>query len=184
MKDIASTLHDFVGLFERLGISYAVMGGLAVRIYGIPRPTLDVDFTVALDRRRLSDFYRHVRELGYTVADEYDRGWVDVVAGMPIVKARLFLEGQGVDIDIFLAESPYQQQLLARRRSEDIDGSRVWFVSPEDLVLLKLISYRPRDVADIGDILFTQGRLDEDYMRRWAATLGVSSRLDEALAAQ
>ena len=55
MKDIASSLHDLVGLFERLGIPYAVMGGLAVRIYGIPRPTFDVDFTVALERDRLPD---------------------------------------------------------------------------------------------------------------------------------
>ena len=97
---------------------------------------------------------------------------------------RLFLEGRSIDIDIFLAESPYQQQLLARRRCEEIDGSPVWFVSPEDLVLLKLISYRPRDVADIADVLFTQGQLDENYLRQWAATLGVSARLDEALAGQ
>jgi hypothetical protein len=184
MKDIASTLHGFAGLFERLGIPCAVMGGLAVRIYGIPRPTLDVDFTVALERNRLTNLYEQVRELGYTVADEYAKGWVDLVAGMPIVKARLFLEGRSIDIDIFLAESPYQQQLLARRRCENIDGSPVWFVSPEDLVLLKLLSYRPRDVADIADVLFTQGQLDESYLRQWAATLGVSARLDDALAGQ
>jgi hypothetical protein len=184
MKDIASTLHDFAGLFERLGIPYAVMGGLAVRIYGIPRPTLDVDFTIALERNHLGNLYEHVRELGYTVTDEYAKGWVDLVAEMPIVRARLFLEGRSVDIDIFLAELPYQHQLLARRRCEQIDGSPVWFVSPEDLVLLKLISYRPRDVADIGDVLFTQGQLDEVYMRRWAATLGVSARLDDVLAGQ
>jgi hypothetical protein len=184
MKDISSTLKDFVGVFQGLGIPYAVMGGLAVRIYGIPRPTLDVDFTIALERKKLGGLYEHVKELGYSVADVYAKGWVDLVAEMPVVKARLFLEGRSVDVDIFLAELPYQQQLLSRRRCEDIDGSPVWFVSPEDLVLLKLISYRPRDVADIGDVLFTQGRLDERYMRQWAATLGVSARLEEALAGQ
>jgi hypothetical protein len=184
MKDIASALHDFANLFEAIGVPYAVMGGLAVRVYGIPRPTHDVDFTIALDRNRLSDLYEHLRKLGYTVADEYAKGWVDLVAGMPIVKARLFLEGRGIDIDIFLAESPYQQQLLTRRRREEVDGSPVWFVSPEDLVLLKLLSYRPRDIADIGDVLFTQGQLDESYLRQWASTLDVTPRLDEVLAAQ
>jgi hypothetical protein len=182
MKDIAAALHEIGELFERLGIPYAVMGGFAVRIYGIPRPTHDVDFTIALDREHLATLYEHLRGLGYTVADVYDKGWVDTVAGMSIVKARLFLEGRGIDIDIFLAESPYQKVLLARRRCEQIDGAPLWFVGPEDLVLLKLISYRPRDIADIGDVLFTQGQLDEDYLRKWAATLGVSARLDEALA--
>ena len=182
MKDIAAALHEIVGLFGKLDVPYAVMGGFAVRVHGIPRPTHDVDFTIALERIRLPVLYEHLRELGYTVADEYNAGWVDAVAGMAIVRARLFLEGRGIDIDIFLAESPYQQQLLVRRRSEEIDGSPVWFVSPEDLVLLKLISYRPRDIADIADVLFTQGQLDGSYLRKWAAALGVSTRLDEALA--
>jgi hypothetical protein len=184
MKDIASSLHDLVRLFETLGIPYAVMGGLAVRVYAIPRPTFDVDFTAAVGRDRLPVLYEHLKALGYTVPDAYAKGWVDTVAEMPIVKTKLFVEGRSIDVDIFLAESPYQQQLLVRRRSEELDGLPVWFVSPEDLVLLKLISYRPRDIADIGDVLFTQGRLDEDYLRQWAATLGVSTRLDEALAGQ
>jgi hypothetical protein len=184
MKDIAAALHELADLFGKLDIRYAVMGGLAVRVYGIPRPTHDVDFTIALDRDRLSMLYEHLRELGYTLAEEYEKGWVDSVAGMPIIKARLFLESRGIDVDIFLAESPYQKEILARRRCEEIDGSTVWLVSPEDLVLLKLLSYRPRDVADIGDVLFTQGQLDRDYLRHWAAALGVSARLDEALASQ
>jgi hypothetical protein len=184
MKDIASSLHDLVGLFERLEIPYAVMGGLAVRLYGIPRPTFDVDFTAAVERDRLPELYDRLRDIGYTVSDQYAKGWVDTVAGMPIIKTKLFIEGRSIDIDIFLAESPYQQELLTRRRRTETLGSPVWFVSPEDLVLLKLISYRPRDVADIGDVLFTQGQLDETYLRRWAAVLGVSSRLDEVLAGQ
>jgi hypothetical protein len=184
MKDVISALHDFVRLFERIGTPYAIMGGLAVRIYGIPRPTYDVDLTIALDRARLPELYDLIRDLGYTVGDAHASGWVDLVAGMPVVKARLYLEGRGIDIDLFLAESSYQQQLLARRRRQELEGVPVWFVSPEDLVLLKLVSHRPRDVADVTDVLFTQGQLDEVYMREWAATLGVSARLDEALAGQ
>lgn len=148
------------------------------------RPTFDVDFTAAVGRDRLPLLYQRLKEIGYTVSEEYAKGWVDKVAEMPIVKTRLFVEGRSIDVDIFLAESPYQQDLLARRRSEELDGLPVWIVSPEDLVLLKLISYRPRDVADIGDVLFTQGQLDVAYLRRWAATLGVSARLDAVLAGQ
>jgi hypothetical protein len=50
------------------------------------------------------------------------------------------------------------------------------------LILLKLIAHRPRDLADIGDVLFMQGQLDEPYMRRWAAVLGVATGLEDALA--
>jgi hypothetical protein len=94
---------------------------------------------------------------------------------------KVYAEGQSIDVDLFLGESPYQAELLARRRKEAVDGLSVWFVSPEDLVLLKLLANRPRDLADIGDVLFTQGELDVPYMRRWGAELGVGARLDQVL---
>ena len=61
MKGLAETLRDFVSLFDRLGLPYAVMGGLAVRVYGIPRPTYDVDFTVAIARATGGTLPRHQR---------------------------------------------------------------------------------------------------------------------------
>ena len=53
-------------------------------------------------------------------------------------------------------------------------------VSPEDLVLLKLLAGRPKDFVDVGDILFIQGQLDQEYLHRWATQLGISSALEEA----
>jgi hypothetical protein len=76
---------------------------------------------------------------------------------MPLVKFRLYLHGREVDVDAFLAETPFQEQLLSRRQRVALDNLEVWLVSPEDLILLKLLAGRPRDIADIGDVLFTQG---------------------------
>ncbi len=181
MTDLAQAVGDLTALFERMELLYAVMGGIAVRAYGIPRPTYDVDFTVNIDRSRLPDLYQAVAELGYTVPEPYLQGWVDQVKGLPVVKFRLYLQARGVDIDVFLAESPYQRAVLDRRRCETVEGRTVWLVSPEDLVLLKLFAGRPRDLADIGDVLFTQGQLDFPYMRRWASQLGVLDALERVL---
>ena len=43
--------------------------------------------------------------------DAYESGGVDRVAGMPVVKVRLYLEHGGIDADIFLAESRFQDRL-------------------------------------------------------------------------
>ncbi|MBW3541051.1 MAG: nucleotidyltransferase family protein [Planctomycetes bacterium] len=161
MDALTDALVQLASLFERLKVPYAVMGGLAVRIYAIPRATYDLDFTLAVDRDRLPEFYAALEGAGYTVPEPYLRGWVDEVAGLSLVKVRLYLGEKGVDVDVFLAESPYQHGLLSRRRREAIDGTSVWFVSPEDLILLKLVAGRPRDVSDVQDVLFTQGQLDE-----------------------
>ncbi len=182
MSGLTAALRDFISLFDRLDVQYVLMGGFAVRVYGIPRPTYDVDFTVAVARKRLPELYRAIAELGYCVPEPYESGWVDQVAGMPVVKARLFFEGSTIDIDIFLAESAFQDQLLARRRRQPVDEMHVWLVSPEDLILLKLIASRPRDLVDIDDVLFVQGSLDEEYLRHWAERLDVLAELEEALA--
>jgi len=101
---------------------------------------------------------------------------------MPLVRMELFIGNKSIDIDLFLAESEFQFEVMRRRRREEMEGVAVWLVTPEDLIHLRLMSFRPRDVADIGDILFAQGQLDEDYMRTWADLMGTRSRLDQILA--
>jgi|LakMenEpi03Aug12_release.lakeMendotaPanAssembly.Ray.scaffolds.fasta_scaffold48099_6 hypothetical protein len=49
------------------------------------------------------------------------------------------------------------------------------------LVLFKLLANRPRDLADVADILFVQGELDRRYMQQWVEVLSISDRLDKAL---
>jgi hypothetical protein len=41
-KSVEDVIWDVVDLCDSLKIEYAIMGGLAVRIHGIPRPTYDV----------------------------------------------------------------------------------------------------------------------------------------------
>jgi predicted nucleotidyltransferase len=91
------------------------------------------------------------------------------------------LENHAIDVDVFLAESEFQQQIIARRQRVELDNSSLMLVSPEDLILLKLLAGRPRDYTDVQDILFTLGTLDEKYMRHWAKELGLSQKLEKAL---
>ena len=130
MSDLVQTIKDFATLFDRLQIPYVIMGGWAVRLYGLPRPTYDID------------------------------------------------------IDIFLAESEYQQSLMQRRRVHEFAGMSVSFVSAEDPILLKLTAARPRDLGDIEDVMLARPDLDEAYMRKWAKPLGVAQQLEETLAAR
>ena len=179
--DLIMAMHDFVDLFEARGYRYAIMGGIAARVLGIPRPTYDIDFTLSVSRELLPELFDAAEETGYHVPVAYRSGWIDSVAGMPIVKLGMQLGALGIDIDVFLAECSFQDSLLERRSQHDIGGKLVWLVSPEDLIVLKVLANRDRDRSDVQDVLFMQGQLDRDYMKHWAEKLGVLQNLEEAL---
>jgi predicted nucleotidyltransferase len=181
MTELSDAIRNIAGLLESMGTSYAIMGGIAVRAYGIPRATYDVDFTAALDPITLAKFFSGASALGYSVPDPYLQGWLDEVGGMRLVKVRLYLGGRGIDVDIFLAETPFQQEILRRRRRVQLNGLESWLVSPEDLILLKLLANRPRDIADVGDVIFMQGQLDLSYIQHWASQLNLTDRLSAVL---
>lgn len=181
MTGLEDAARQFVTLLEHLGIKYAIMGGLAVRVHALPRPTFDVDFTVALPRDALPSLYSRAEELGFSIPDAQRSGWIEQVHALPVVKLQLILSDRVIDIDLFLAETPFQNELLARRQRHSALGWSGWFVTSEDLILLKLLADRPKDRSDIADILFVQTSLDEMHLRDWAARLGIADSLEAAL---
>lgn len=183
MNQLEGVAYDFVQLFEQLNIPYALMGGFAVRTHAIPRPTYDVDFTIALSRARLPELYTAAKSRGYEIPEAQETGWIESVKGLSLVKFKWYTtEVQGsFDIDVFLAENAFHKQMLVRRQRHAYGCWEAWFVSPEDLILLKLFADRMKDKVDVIDILFTQGQLDLDYMRKWAKWLNISERLEQAL---
>ncbi len=112
MKTLRKVLLDLVEICEKLELRYAVMGGIAVRIHGIPRPTYDVDVTIAARGPELQALMDELEAREYTIPDSYRTGWMDRVADMPIVKARCYLEeGIRIDVDLFVMETEFQRCL-------------------------------------------------------------------------
>lgn len=181
MKKVTETLHEVIELLDRLEIEYAIMGGFAVRAYGVPRPTYDVDLMLELPPDSLKSLFQELRDCDFEIPDVYETGWVDQLKGMPLLKVRRYMEGETLDIDLFLAESGFLAEVMKRRCRIDAEGKMLWVITPEDIVLLKLLAGRPRDLGDVEDVFFMQAPLDEVYMRSWAEDLGVEAELEEVL---
>lgn len=174
-------LERVLAVLRREGVECAVMGGLAVRHWAIPRPTFDVDFAVALADEALLSLLRAFDRDGFAVDEAFARGFTDSLAGMRKVNIGCFEAGTLWRIDIFLATTPFVRSAFARRVPTRIDGIEVAVVSAEDLLLFKLIANRNKDRMDIEDMLLVCGALDAAYLRKWARELGVAERLDQAL---
>lgn len=184
MKGVIETLESVVELLDRLNLPYAVMGGIAVRAYAIPRATYDVDLTITVEQNQVPELFVALKELDFAIPEPYESGWVDRIAGMPLLKLKRYYDEKTLDVDLFLVESEFQKEVMNRRIQVDVEGRICWMVTPEDLILFKLIADRPRDHVDVADILFMQGQLDIAYLRGWAKVFEVETKLEHALTSE
>lgn len=174
-------LLEAIAVLDSLQIPYMIIGGFAVRTWGVPRPTYDADVAVVVDEVGLIRLFEKLKEAGFAVPDEHRKGWVDTVGGMGKVKVSRF-EGATVwDVDIFLVRGAFLQAAFARRRVAKLAGRDAWFLAPEDLIVLKLVANRRKDQLDVEEILKITQDLDLTHLRTWASRLGIAERLDEFL---
>lgn len=169
-----------------LSIAYMVVGSLAVSAHGVSRGTRDADIVADLrvgDGRRLAAILGKEFYMDAEVAEEAirRRSSFSVIYMPKVFKVDLFT----------LSPRAYDREALRRRRwvSLEPDPPRAVFVeSPEDVVLSKLRWYRQGgEVSDqqwrdvLGVLKLQAGRLDMEYLRRWAAEEEVLDLLGRAL---
>ena len=81
--------------------------------------------------------------------------------------------------DLLVARGDLLKSALGRAREMTIGFARVRVMSPEDIILLKLIANRRKDLADIEDIVALCADIDARYLREWAGKLNLYDRLAE-----
>jgi hypothetical protein len=84
-------------------------------------------------------------------------------------------------------DRPFSRTEFNRRRKAAILEIDLWVTSPEDVVLSKLEwareSASEQQLQDaLGVLLVQNERLDRDYLKKWAAVLGVADMLTDLLA--
>lgn len=146
-------------ILGRLGIVWVVMGAVAANRYRRDvRLTGDVDLLLA----------DHGPGLEAMESALYDGGWSSQRGTPDGAILRLRHRALGA-ADIVLAETDYQREAIRRARTEPSGGGlNVRVLCLEDVLVHKLIAGRPRDLADIEDILAGGLAFEESYVERWA----------------
>jgi hypothetical protein len=158
MTPIEEALAGITAFFDELSIPYMLIGGLAMAAWGEPRATLDVDLSVWIepDRqestlKRLFGSFQALPRDPFRFASE--------------ARVCPLLSSNGVRIDVVLGVLPFERDAIARARTLAIGGRSVRVASVEDLLLMKLVSERPRDREDAERLLRRfGGTLDREYL--------------------
>jgi predicted nucleotidyltransferase len=78
-------------------------------------------------------------------------------------------------VDLVLSDSTFERSAIERAVSVRLGSAEVRFVTPEDLIVHKLVAGRPRDLEDVRSIVARQPQLDrrrvEQTLREFEALL-------------
>jgi hypothetical protein len=155
----------------------ALVGALARNVYAAPRATSDVDIGLLL---RDADAYEAVvaglQKRGYWVQGEYG----DEEGSFPSLAQ---FDGP-VHLDLLIAHTEFEKQALKKRRVFRDGGIELAAVSPEDLVVYKLLRFSPQDKADIEAVLqavIPKGEtIDWELVQRYADEFKMGHRVEWA----
>lgn len=146
--------------FEANGIKYAVSGGLAQMVWGFIRATRDIDVLVSVPGIRLSAVTETLSGFGWQGDTR------EALSRLRTDNYMVFPCGD-IEVEVFTPALPYHEQALGRRVRKDVEGVPIWFLTAEDLIVLKLIFHRAKDLADVKGTAATLGdRLDRTYIQK------------------
>ena len=152
--------------FQRLGLQWAVVGGLAVSLRAEPRTTHDLDVTVVVTgNSQAESVVRHLMSRGYRFQwasehEDHDR----------LMIVRLLLEEgaehPGVDIDLMFASSGIEEEVVAAAEMlEILPGVAAPVATTAHLLALKTLAGRTKDITDFAMLVQYAGQRDIQLAR-------------------
>ena len=147
----------------------AVIGGVAASIHGRPRVTRDVDIVALVLDADWADFLASGARFGIKPRRP------DALAFARSTRVLLLRHHPSeVDLDVSLGAIPFEVELVRRAVTKRIRGVSFRLATAEDIVVMKSLALRPRDVADIEGILAALPGLELEQVRRDLGTLSES----------
>lgn len=146
-------IQDIIQALNEEDVVYAVIGGVAVVLYGYVRFTKDIDLIIDFSKANVKRFIKALSRLQFQsgvpvdpmdIADaEKRQEWIE----KKNAKVVTFYNphSQLLQIDVLLTKSLADVKTVKRR----IDDLEVWVVDYEDLIAMKKKTGRPTDLIDV-----------------------------------
>ena len=139
-------------------IPHAFGGALAFGYYGEPRTTGDIDINVFISTKDWLPLRDALTPLQIEAeVDERELRGTD----------QLRLEWGGTPVHLFFSCDSLPEQMRKKLREVPFNGDAILLVSPEHLVVRKVVLDRPKDWHDIEQMLVASSPLNLDEVNDW-----------------
>lgn len=176
LAPLLTVLHDLVSWFHNRNVQGLVIGGIAASLLGRPRITNDVDALILIKKERWKDFLESGKQFGFLprVTDALNFAQSNRVFLMRHGKS-------GLDVDISIGGLPFEEEAISRKIIVETAGVKIPLPTPEDLIIMKAVAHRPRDMADIESILEVHSNVDQKYIIKKVREFSIALEMPEIL---
>jgi len=158
-------------------VPHAFGGALALAYYAEPRTTVDIDLNVFVAPERFDEVAEKLDDLGADASD-------------PEAAAAVARDGQarvmwdGTPVDLFFAYDAFHEAAKAARRVVPFAGRTIHVLSPEHIIVCKVVFDRAKDWVDIESVLDAGTAVDVAEVMRWVGRIAGDDdhRFDRAAA--
>ena len=173
---LLGTLRDLVAWLKANRTQGLIIGGVAASILGRPRVTRDVDALVLLDEKDWNEFLSAGTEFGFVAR---------VIGPLDFArKAKVLLvrhKPSGIDVDVTFGALPFEREAITHAVWVNIKGVRIPLPTPEDLIIMKAVAHRPRDLADIESIIDAHPEINLRKIRGWVKEFSIAIEIPDIL---
>jgi len=164
-----------IDALNEVRVSYMLSGSVAMSLYTVPRATRDFDFIIHLKPQLIDAFIEKFQDGFYCDRDQVNDALNNPGHGM----FNIIDHASGFKADfVILKNDPFRQEEFKRRIQMDFYGKTIYVVSPEDLLISKLIwvqDYQsPLQMEDIRNLMEIE-TLDKEYIVRWINALNLDT---------
>jgi hypothetical protein len=148
MSTLLSEFKYITGALNDAGIDYAVCGGWAMAIHGLPRATIDIDLLIL--GKDLERAWELAKRHGYDVEGlplYFDDGAIEIRRISKIEK-----ESKRLYTLDFLLVTDSLRDVWSGREQVAWEEGITWVVSKPGLIALKKIAGRDQDMVDIKQL--------------------------------
>lgn len=175
------TLDWICNKLESMHIPYMITGGSAVGFWGHIRTTMDIDMVIQMRSSQVNAFLEAIKSEAYLDAHTVKEAAKNKSMFNIIPNETLFK----VDIILLDESNNYEMQKFKRKIKMDFQGRTVYVISPEDLIISKLIWSKSagsseRQIKDCESIWkINQDNTDSDYINKWIDVLNIREEFDK-----
>lgn len=149
-------------LIEKYDDQGIIIGGVAASLLGQPRLTADADALLLLSIDEVP------RLIALAEAEGLHPRLPDAVDFARRSRVVLLRHTEsGIDVDISLGLLPFEVEAVERSQEYRAGSVTVRLPTPEDLIILKAVAHRPKDMLDIEAVITANPYLDKERIGYW-----------------